>query len=138
MTQLEINQLINEAASNAKTEIGKAAATYHAKELFNNSLTSINAATLEELKKHFSRFDFDLIYLNEQQYRIFIDYRIMDHLNDLDTNKNKFKVISINYPAEYYAAPAYLTTNDLKNCYYDTIDGTIDSYIENIAALIEI
>ena len=138
MTQLNINQLINEAASHAKVEIEKTAAIYHTKELFNNSLTSINAATLEELKKHFNRFDFDLIYLNDSQYRLFVDYRIMDHLIDFDTAKNKFKVIAVYYPAEYYAAPAYITSSDLKNCYYETIDGTINSYIENIAALIEI
>lgn len=138
MTQSEINQLINEAASSVESSIEQAAAAYKANELFLNSLTTINAATMKELKKHFPAFSFDLIYLNERQYKIFIDYRIMDHLNDFDTNKNRFKAISINYPAEYYAAPAYLTTNDLKNCYYGTIDGTLDSYIENIAALIEI
>ena len=76
-------------------------------------------------------FRFSYIEFNRDQYAVYIDYDIMRHTNDYNAGSDKFRVIRLDYPAEYYALPLYITTNLLSKCYKDS-DGSAGGFLDSL------
>lgn len=55
--------------------------------------------------------------LNQNYYRVYVDYNLIDHIDDYNYDTQLFSVIRINYPAECYALCRYLTTRDLNRIF---------------------
>ena len=66
-----------------------------------------------------------------EQFRLYVDFDIWEHENDYNSSNQKFNVLEIEYPLDYYACNKYLTTNDLIKIYKDsnkTFNGFLDSF----------
>lgn len=88
------------------------------------------------LAKEFKDYEIEYQEMTEQVYSYCVDIDSFKHENDYDFITNKFKVIKIIYPADYYALPSYLTTNDLLKC-FEKSDKTYNSFIEKVKDEIE-
>ena len=58
-------------------------------------------------------------------------------MRDYDIETGKFSAIRIDYPAEEYACPRYLTTSELANIYYGC-DGSVNDFFRAVKDAIEI
>lgn len=77
-------------------------------------VSKVMANTLnKEAKKQNKQFYFSYVEMEQEQYRSKVSFELLDHTNDYDYEKGKFKVIEVAYPANCYCLPRYLTTNDL-------------------------
>lgn len=56
---------------------------------------------------------------------------------DYDMKTGKTKVITVNYPPEYYAMPGQISTSDLSKC-FKASDHTVSGFIKQIRRQIEI
>jgi hypothetical protein len=88
-------------------------------------------------QKQFAGYKLKYIELKPNEYKYAVDYDIYENVIDYDNNKNMFKTIEIEYPANYYACNKYLTTNELKQA-YKNCDKTYNSFMQAVANIIEI
>ncbi|MBO5948922.1 hypothetical protein J6Q66_08825 [bacterium] len=77
------------------------------------------------------------IELTERFFGACVDFDTFDHEIDFDYKTNRFNVIVVNYPSNFYAVPTYLTTKDLTKL-YNKSNGTTTDLIEKIKEYIEI
>ena len=66
-----------------------------------------------------------------EQFKLYVDFDFWEHENDYNSSNQKFNVLEIEYPLDYYACNRYLTTNDLIKIYKDsnkTFNGFLDSF----------
>lgn len=56
--------------------------------------------------------------------------------NDYDTKTGKYKAIRIEYPAEYFAMPRYLSTYDLHRVYKHS-DGSFEGFFKALEEEVE-
>lgn len=70
-------------------------------------------------------------------YERFVDFDLFAHTADYDSKKGVFKVIKVNYPADCFAMPGYLTTKDL-NRIFSNSDHTMTGFIKAVKDQIEI
>jgi hypothetical protein len=66
-----------------------------------------------------------------EEYKWNVDLDVIYHEDDWDAEANKFKVIRITYPAECYAPPRYITTQDLNRVFRHS-DRTYDGFFREI------
>jgi hypothetical protein len=57
-----------------------------------------------------------MIRLAPDAYKAFVDIDVWKHEDDFLESSNTLRVAKLIYPAEDYAMPAYITTQDLKRC----------------------
>ena len=65
--------------------------------------------------------------MKPEQYKITVDYDLFRNEADYNATTGLFQVVRIEYPADYYASPAYITTRDLVKVYRAS-DGTFDGF----------
>ena len=75
--------------------------------------------------------------MTERAYAFNVDIDPYDHENDYNINNNKYNVIVIEYPQNYYACNKYITTNDLHKS-YNKSDKTLNGFIKKFIEYIEI
>lgn len=75
--------------------------------------------------------------LTEKQYSFYVDIDTFYHTNDYNIKTNKFNVIVIQYPNEFYAVNRYITTNDL-NRIFNACNKTLEDFILKFKNEIEI
>ena len=88
------------------------------------------------LAKEFKDYEIEYQEMTEQAYRYCVDFDSFNHENDYNFLTNKFKVITVEYPADYYACNKYLTTNDLLKCFKKS-DKTYNGFIAEVKDEIE-
>lgn len=54
--------------------------------------------------------------LTPEAYKAHVDIDLWKHEDDFLASSNTIRVVKLIYPAEDYAMPAYITTQDLKRC----------------------
>lgn len=75
--------------------------------------------------------------MSEHNYKMSVDIDIFNHDIDYDWINNRYNVIMIEYPCEYYACNNYLTTKDLTKA-FDKSDKTLDGFIQAVKNMIEV
>lgn len=73
--------------------------------------------------------------MSERTFSNWVDINIFDNEIDFDYINNKYNVIQVEYPPEYYAVNEYITTKDLTKIYKasnKTWAGFIAKFIEYI------
>lgn len=98
-------------------------------------VTKVMAKTLQ---KYIKKYQFEYIEMSAEQYELYVGYDLLEHENDFDWNKGRFKVIRVIYPLEYYACDSYLTTNDLVRLAKQGEDLSINTFMKNVFHEIEI
>lgn len=78
-----------------------------------------------------------LLAMDAEEYKSYVDFDMLAHIDDYDYGTLKFKVIQVNYKIECYAIPKYLTTKDLLRCYKHS-NGTAEDFVNEICKEIEI
>lgn len=78
------------------------------------------------------RIRFSLVKMNANEFNWYVDCQGW-YSNDIDYDPatEKYNVIMVTYPAEYYAAPQYLTTKIL-NKLFKASNRTAESFIKEI------
>lgn len=71
-------------------------------------------------------------------FRLRVSYDVWANDGDFDFSTNKFSVIKIVYPQEYFAEPKYLTTNDLCRIYKNAKERTAAGFVEAFDDFIEV
>ena len=71
-------------------------------------------------------------------FRLRVSCDLWANDGDFDFCTNKFAVIKIVYPQEYFAEPRYLTTNDLRKIYKNAKAKTAAGFVEAFDEFIEI
>lgn len=69
--------------------------------------------------------------LNQDCFRVYVDFSLLDHISDYDYETETFSVIRVSYPAECFAMCKYLTTRDLNRIFMRS-DKTAAGFIEAI------
>ena len=82
-------------------------------------------------------FNATLEKLNCNNYQWYVSGDPDANIQDYDIETGLFSAIRIDYPAEYYACPRYLTTRDLSNIFYGC-DGSINDFFRAVKNAIEI
>ena len=72
---------------------------------------------LNKTYKRSMGYEFNYIELSRRDYSILVDYDLLKYETDYNCENDRFRVIVLNYPPEYYAAPLYITTNLLVKCF---------------------
>lgn len=88
------------------------------------------------LQEQISGYNFRLIELDVENYRMIIDYDLYSW-EDFNAAKRTMKAIKVIYPADCYAMPRYLSTREL-NEIFSRSDRTAAGFIEAIKQEIEI
>ncbi len=88
------------------------------KVMVSNPMLKVMKQTLKDYRVTLEKFSYD-------EYKRLVDYDALAHTQDYDGEK--FKCFRIEYPAEYYAAPQYITTQDLTRIFRNS-DGTFQSF----------
>lgn len=93
----------------------------------------------KELKKNFEGKEYQITFqkIPTDIYRINVSYDLIENEEDYNMEDNTFNIIKVNYPAEYYAMPRYLTSRDLRRAYRES-DKTYDGFMRTVESLIEI
>lgn len=65
--------------------------------------------------------------MNQDVYRTRVNYDLFTALQDLDNRTGRIKVFRIAYPADFYAIPMYITTQDLTKIFRNS-DGSFQSF----------
>lgn len=89
------------------------------------------------LQKHFKKYTIYKTKMSENQFKYCVDLDVFNHDDDFDYKTNKYNVIVIEYPCEYYACNSYLTTKDLTKI-FNKSDKTLDGFINAVKNAIEI
>lgn len=76
-------------------------------------------------------FDVEIGKMNIELYQALVDYDALNHTEDWDAKANKLKVIRIEYPADCYAMPTYITTKDLTRIFRNS-DHTYNGFMNEI------
>ena len=72
-----------------------------------------------------------LVKMTPEVYRVSVDYDVLRNTSDYNANTGYMQVIRIEYPAEYYALPQYVTTRDLARVYRNS-NGSFQGFTEAI------
>ena len=88
------------------------------------------------LAKEFKDYTIEYTEKSTRDYEWSVDIDSFNHENDYDFLKDRFKVIKVIYPADYYACNKYLTTNDLLKCFKKS-DKTYNGFIAEVKNEIE-
>lgn len=83
----------------------------------------------QELKEKGLRFDF--VTMPENCYKFYVSYDILTNSDDYNYETEKFSVISVSYPNDYYACNNYLSSNDLRKCFLNS-DRTYSGFIQSV------
>lgn len=94
-------------------------------------------ALQEQLKKSSLRYTVEQVKMPPAHFRAFVDVYDFNHDNDYNFNDNCFTVLKVTYPADYYACPQYLTTNDLIKVFRKS-DKTFNGFFSDLVQEIEI
>lgn len=89
------------------------------------------------LQQYFKDYKITQEKLTERQFIFNVSIDAYNHENDFDYITNKYNVLKVTYPNNYYACNRYLTTNDLIRA-YDNSDKTFNGFIKAIKQEIEI
>lgn len=65
-------------------------------------------------------YDIELLKMNEREYAVRVDYETYRHDIDYNISTERFNVIAVIYPDEYYACNHYLTTTDLNKIFKES------------------
>lgn len=98
--------------------------------------TNVMAKFLSEKLKDMG-YEIYFTKMSERAYRLSVDIDYFEHDEDFDYKNEKYGVIVVEYPPEYYACNEYLTTKDLVKLFRDS-DKTVDGFIANVKNEIEI
>ena len=90
-----------------------------------------------QLKKASLRYTVEQIKMPPAHFRAFVDVNDFIHDNDYNYIENYFTVLKVTYPADYYACPQYLTTNDLIKVFRKS-DKTFNGFFSDLVQAIEI
>ena len=88
----------------------------------------------EVIREAFPDCDVSLDKITRESYAVNVDYDLDRNAVDLDAKTGKMKVITINYPGEYYAIPAQVTTRDLIRIFRQASDNTLDAFKRELKA----
>ena len=94
--------------------------------------TKVMAKLLNEKIKD---YEITLEKMTERQFAFLVDLDSFNHEIDFDCATNKFNVLCVNYPQDYYANNRYITTKELIKIYNQsnkTLDGFIQSFFEYV------
>lgn len=93
-------------------------------------LVKVSKQMAKELNRNLK--DIEVFYeeLDFNQYERNVDIYSYMHDEDWVGKSNKFKVLRLVYPAEYYAIDRYVTSGDLAMVYRHAKGNTIDDYME--------
>ena len=73
---------------------------------------------VKELKKELNGIaDVKLVKIYPETYKACVDYDLWKHEDDFSATTNTLRAAQVIYPAESYALPAYITSQDLKRCF---------------------
>ena len=89
------------------------------------------------LQKQFKNYKFSQEKLTESQFSFYVDYDIYENEPDYDYETNKYNVIKVLYPQNYYATPTYITTK-LINILYKKANNNFDTFLKLLKDEIEI
>ena len=92
---------------------------------------------LKLLKNALPDYSVSLVKMPIDLYRAMVDFDEYSNYKDYSYKTEKFSVIRIDYPAEYYAMPQYLTTNILSKIFRSS-DHTMNGFIDAVKAYCEI
>lgn len=95
------------------------------------------AAIRKALKEDLTGYRICYTEVDLNAYTRSVDYCLWSHEEDYDAEHAVMKVIRIEYPAEYYAMPRYLTTKDLRNI-AGRADGDYTRFMNGVKNAIEI
>ena len=96
----------------------------------------VTAKMAKEITKR-TGFNATLEKLNCNNYQWYVSGDPDANIQDYDIETGLFSAIRIDYPAEYYACPRYLTTRELKKIYY-TSNGSAEDFFRAVRNEIEI
>ena len=98
----------------------------------------VTKTMLKELRKYIdTKYQLTFEKMKADNYRVYVDYDLLENEEDYDITDGTFKVIKVNYPEEYYAMPRYLTSRDLRSAYKQS-DKTYDGFMKAVESVIEI
>ena len=89
------------------------------------------------LNKNIKEYQINLVKLNDKQFSYYVDIDIYNHDIDYDYTTNKFNVIEIIYPFEYYANNRYITTKELTKI-FNKSDKTLNGFIDAFKSYVEV
>lgn len=96
--------------------------------------TKVLAKLLNEKIKD---YEISLVKFSEREFKWNVDIDSYNHEIDFDYRTNKYNVLCIYYPQNYYACNKYVTTKELYNI-YNKSDKTLDNFIQKFFEYIEI
>lgn len=91
----------------------------------------------KEIKKMGLDYNITQIRLTPQQFEYYVNIDSYNNENDYNYITNKFNVIQIEYPLNYYACNKYITTNDLIKI-YDKSNKTFNGFLQEFKNYVEI
>jgi len=101
----------------------------------------VSKVLVKELNKQFKErgwnYGFNYCETGLDSYRTYINMFYADSENDWIESRGMMKYIAVIYPAEYYALPKYLTTNDLVDCFRRS-DRTLNGFVNAVRREVEI
>lgn len=89
-----------------------------------------------EIKKQ-TGFSATLEKFSPERYEVIVDYDLLANEEDYNWGDRLFSAIRIDYPAEFYAIPRYLSTRDLRRIFRES-DKTFNGFFEAVKNAIEI
>lgn len=90
-----------------------------------------------ELNKNIKDYEISLIKLSENEFTWYVDIDKYKHEIDFDYKTNKYNVLCVYYPNNYYACNKYITTNELSEI-FNKCDKTLNGFIKAFFEYVEI
>jgi len=97
--------------------------------------TSFKMANL--IKEVLPDYEVQQIKIDARQYVMYVDYDKSTGDLDYDYKIDKYRVIEIIYPPEYYATPSYLNTRQLNKIFKDS-DKTLNGFKRELKQALEV
>ena len=94
--------------------------------------TKVLAKLLNEKIKD---YEISLVKFSKNAFEWYVDMDSYKHTIDFDWKTDKFSVICVSYPCEYYANDKYITTKNLCEIFKNsnkTLDGFIEKFFEYV------
>lgn len=89
------------------------------------------------LSQNIKDYKISLIKLDEGQFARYVDIDAFNHEVDFDHKNQKYNVIVVEYPLNYYATVKYITTKDLSKL-FNKSDKTLNGFIQAFKNYVEI
>lgn len=83
------------------------------------------------IKERFPTFGVRLVKFTPDEYKTFVDYDVFRNEKDYNPRTGKLQAIRIDYPADCYAMPRYVTTKDLIRVFMAS-DRTLSGFISSL------